>query len=95
MAKRNIDPIKISTFQSKRKGTVSAKILIPSNCREQVLSKHFWPKSIHCKLWQQGERNRDSIRRKERARLPQAKPIQHMYNGNTNGYTCSNFISKV
>ena len=35
-AKRNIDPIKISMFQSKRKGTVSAKIIIPSNCSEQV-----------------------------------------------------------
>jgi hypothetical protein len=40
---------------------------LPIAVSKQVLSKHFWPKFIHCKLWQQGERNHDSIRRKDKA----------------------------
>ena len=61
MVDRHIVPIKISLFKSKRKGTVSARILIPSNCSEKVLSKNFWPKFIHCKLWQPNEITRDSV----------------------------------
>lgn len=55
MAERNVIPTKILMFQSKRKGTVSAKILVPSNCSSQILSEHFWPEFIHCKLWQRKE----------------------------------------
>ena len=55
MTERNVVPIKISMFQSKRKGTASAKILVPSNCSSQILSTHFWPRFIHCKLWQRKE----------------------------------------
>ena len=55
MADRNVVPIKISMFQSKRKGTVSAKIVVTSDCGLQVLSGHFWPKFIYCKLWEKKE----------------------------------------
>ncbi len=41
MVDRHIVPIKMSLFKIKRKGTVSARILIPSNCREKVLSKNL------------------------------------------------------
>ncbi len=61
MVDRHIVPIKISMFKSKRKGTASARILIPSNGSEKVLSESFWPKFMHCKLWQQNERTRDSV----------------------------------
>ena len=53
LAKRNITPKNISIFRSKRKGTVSAKIYIPTASASVVLEKNFWPKYVHgCKPWQ-------------------------------------------
>jgi hypothetical protein len=53
LAKRNITPKNISIFRSKRKGTVSAKIYIPTASASVVLEKKFWPKYVHgCKPWQ-------------------------------------------
>ncbi len=56
-------------FKSKRKGTVSVRILIPSRCSEKVLSENFWPKFIHCKLWQQNERTPDSADQNDKSTL--------------------------
>ena len=55
MAERKVAPIKILMFQSKRKGTASAKIIVPSNCSSQILSTHFWPRFVSCKLWRRKE----------------------------------------
>ena len=51
MVERKVAPIKILMFQSKRKGTASAKIIVPSNCNSQILGTHFWPRFVSCKLW--------------------------------------------
>ena len=48
-------PSSILTFQSRRKCTMSAKICIHSTFVKSVLEENFWPKSVHCKLWQQKE----------------------------------------
>ena len=55
MAERKVTPIKILMFQSKRKGTVSAKIVVPSNCSPQILSKNVLPTFVNCKLWRRKE----------------------------------------
>ena len=60
LTKRNIVPNSILTFQSRRKGTMSAKICIPSTFSKSVLEENFWPKFVHCKLWQQNETVRKS-----------------------------------
>lgn len=60
LTKRNIVPNSILTFQSRRKGTMSAKICIPSTFTKSVLEENFWPKFVHCKLWQQKETVRKS-----------------------------------
>ena len=48
MAERKVTPFKILMFQSKRKGTASAKIIVPSNCSSQM-SEHTFLAQI-CKL---------------------------------------------
>jgi hypothetical protein len=60
LTKRNIVPNRILTFQSRRKGTMSAKICIPSTFAKSVLEENFWPKFVHCKLWQKKEHVRKS-----------------------------------
>jgi hypothetical protein len=39
---------------------MSAKICIPSTFSKSVLEENFWPKFVHCKLWQQNETVRKS-----------------------------------
>jgi hypothetical protein len=53
LIERNITPTMVSTFQSKRKGTMSAKIHIPLTTSSVVLEKNFWPEFVYCKPWQQ------------------------------------------
>jgi hypothetical protein len=50
LTKRNIVPSSILTFQSRRNGTMSAKICIPSTFAKSVLEENFWPKFVHCKF---------------------------------------------
>ena len=56
LVERDVTPSKIFVFQSKRKGTVSAKIVVPSNCSSIVQGDEFWPKFIRCKAWRHKER---------------------------------------
>ena len=51
LQKRNITPTYISTFQSKRKGTISSKIHIPAAASSLVLKDDFWPQYVTCKPW--------------------------------------------
>jgi hypothetical protein len=53
---RNVTPNNITTFQSKRRGTISAKISIPLASSSDVLGENFWPKHVRCKPWVQNER---------------------------------------
>ena len=51
---------------------MSAKICIPSTFSKSVLEENFWPKFVHCKLWQQNETVRKSglHTRNENAKTP-------------------------
>ena len=48
---RNIIPTRITIFQSRRKGTILAKVNIPSASFPLVQHEHFWPKFVTCKPW--------------------------------------------
>ena len=48
---RDVTPTRITIFQSKRKGTISAKVNIPSVSLPLVQHEHFWPKFVTCKPW--------------------------------------------
>ena len=48
LQKRDITPTYISTFQSKRKGTISSKIHIPAATSLLVLKDDFWPPYVTC-----------------------------------------------
>ena len=54
--KKNISPSHVSVFQSRRIGTLSAKIQIPVTSCTSVLEEHLWPKFVICKPWQTKER---------------------------------------
>ena len=43
---RDVTPTRITIFQSKRKGTISAKVNIPSASLPLVQHEHFWPKFV-------------------------------------------------
>ena len=60
LTKRNIVPSSISIFQSRRRGKMSAKICIPPTFAKSVLEENFWPKYVHCKVWQQKEITQNS-----------------------------------
>ena len=48
---RDVTPTRITLFQSKRKGTISAKVNIPSVSFPSVQHEHFRPKFVTCKPW--------------------------------------------
>ena len=48
---RDVTPTRISISRSKRKGTISAKVNIPSASLPLVQHEHFWPKFVTCKPW--------------------------------------------
>ena len=56
LSARNITPSNISTFRSKRRSTISAKVSIPLASSSDVLGENFWPKHVSCKPWVQNER---------------------------------------
>ena len=51
LKKRNITPTHVRIFQNRRKGTLSAKINIPSKDCLIVSEENFWPKFVKCKQW--------------------------------------------
>lgn len=69
LVERNITPTKVSTFQSKRKGTMSAKIHIPLTTSSVVLEKNFWPEFVYCKSWQQKVDKRQNTLQKNKETL--------------------------
>jgi hypothetical protein len=50
LKQRGVVPTFISMFASKRKGTLSAKIHIPSSSKHLVKKTDFWPKFVGCSL---------------------------------------------
>ena len=69
LVERNIAPTMVSTFQSKRKGTMSAKIHIPLTTSSVVLEKNFWPEFVYCKPWQQKVDKRQNTLQKNKETL--------------------------
>ena len=59
LSQRGIIPSVISIFKSKRRGTISAKIHVPSASSSIVLKKDFWPKFVCCKAWIQKTKNKN------------------------------------
>ncbi len=53
LEQRNIRPTYISTFRSRRRGTISAKLHIPSTICSIIQGEEFWPKFVTCRPWQQ------------------------------------------
>ena len=53
--KRNIIPTYISIFKSRRRGTISSKIHVPSAISSLLQEDNFWPKYISCKPWKSKE----------------------------------------
>ena len=49
--KRNIKPTRISVFKSRRKGSNSAKVSIPSSATPLLENENFWPEFVKCKPW--------------------------------------------
>jgi hypothetical protein len=76
---RNITPNNISTFRSKRRGTISAKISIPAASSSDVLGVNFWPKHVRCKPWVQNEAWENLPC--SRILIPQREIAQRMYDG--------------
>ncbi len=61
LKQRNITPIYISVFPSKRKGTTSAKIHFRSADCSLVQQQNFWPQFVNCKIWQSKGEIRSNI----------------------------------
>ena len=55
LEQRNIKSTYILVFPSKRKGTKSAKVHIPSVDLPLVQGDNFWPRYVTCKLWKSKE----------------------------------------
>ena len=60
---RNITPTCITIFQSRRKGTISAKVNIPSAALSSVQQEYFWPKFVTCKPWRSNANGRKAERK--------------------------------
>ena len=69
LVERNITPTMVSTFQSKRKRTMSAKIHIPLTRSLAVLEKNVWPEFVYCKPWQQKVDKRQNTLQKNKETL--------------------------
>ena len=52
LEQKKVTPTYISLFRSRRKGTCSAKVHIPSSMCPLVQADDFWPKYVKCSLWQ-------------------------------------------
>ena len=59
LSQRGIIPSLISIFKSKRRGTISAKIHVPSASSSIVLKKNFWSQFVCCKAWIQKTKNKN------------------------------------
>ena len=72
---RNINPTYISVFPSKRKGTASAKVHIPSADLPLVQDNDFWPRFVICKLWQSKESLEKTTKAKTQIKTPQGENL--------------------
>ena len=66
---RDVTPTRITLFQSKRKGTISAKVNIPSASLPLVQHEHFWPKFVTCKTWRSNANGKKADQKARMTRL--------------------------
>lgn len=64
LQRQNITPTYISIFSSKRRGTLSAKIHVPSAVSKLVQEDNFWPKFVICRPWRSRENIKNTVERK-------------------------------
>lgn len=72
LERRNIKPTQLKVFPSRRKGTLSAKINIPSSICSNILNKDFWPQFVFCKPWVSKAKMEKEIRNRK-AQLSQPR----------------------
>ena len=58
LKRRNVIPTYISIFKSRRRGTISSKIHVPTVVSSLLQEDNFWPKYVRCKPWKSGENKR-------------------------------------
>lgn len=58
---RNIVPTYISIFPSRRRGTLSSRIHVPSAASSLVLDDNFWPKFVVCKPWRPKDNTKNPV----------------------------------
>lgn len=61
--KKNIIPTYISIFPSRRRGTLSSKIHVPSADSSLVQEDNFWPKFVACKPWRPKDNTKNPVER--------------------------------
>lgn len=71
LERRGINPTYISVFPSRRKGSVSAKVHIPSAVFPLVQDGKFWPRFVTCKLWKSHEKKEKTANVSPRPKVPQ------------------------
>ena len=64
LKRRNVIPTYISIFKSRRRGTISSKIHVPTVVSSLLQEDNFWPKYVRCKPWKSGENKRIVIEQK-------------------------------
>ena len=67
LEKRKVKPTHLVLFKSKRKGTLSAKIHIPTAYCCLIQDKTFWPEFISCKPWQANDHEKQNSERRRLA----------------------------
>ena len=67
LEKRKVRPTHLVLFKSKCKGTLSAKIHIPTACCSLIQNKTFWPEFMSCKPWQVNDHEKQNSERRRQA----------------------------
>ena len=64
LKQRNIIPTYISIFKSRRRGTISSKIHVPTIVSSLLQEDNFWPKYVECKPWKSQENRKNATEQK-------------------------------
>ena len=76
LEKRKVKPTHLVLFKSQPKGTLSAKIHVPTAYCSLIQNKTFWPEFISCKPWQVNDHEKQNS---ERRRQPPKKKNYETY----------------
>ncbi len=58
---RNVEPTKISIFNSRQKGAISAKVSVPSSAAPLLDKENFWPKFVRCRPWRKKQQRYSTL----------------------------------